>query len=107
MKHGRRRLVPGVIGILMMIALLLVPANFALARSHFFFGLNLGVPLGPYPYPAYTYPYAPPPVYYPYPAAPYSRVYPPCARAWVPGYYDGYGNWVFGYYRYDCGSYGY
>lgn len=28
--------------------------------------------------------------------------YPRCVRVWVPGYYDAYGNWVFGYYRYEC-----
>ena len=35
------------------------------------------------------------------------QVYLPCARVWVPGYYDAYGNWVFGYYRYDCSFYRY
>jgi hypothetical protein len=73
-----------------------------MARTRFFFGLNVGVPVAPYP--VYTYPY-PPRAYYP--PAPYYRVYPPCARVWTPGYYDAYGNWVFGYYRYDCGNYGY
>ncbi len=27
------------------------------------------------------------------------------ARAWTPGYYDAYGNWVFGYYRYQPAPY--
>jgi hypothetical protein len=94
----------GAIAILAVTSLLLVPAGPALARTSFHFGLNLGVPAAPYP--AYGYPY-PPPAYYPYPPAPYYRVYPPCARVWTPGYYDGYGNWVFGYYRYDCNNYGY
>ena len=102
MKNTKRMLGLGVIGALIVTSLLLVPADPALARTHFFFGLNLGVPLAPYP--VYSYPY-PPPVYYP--PAPYYRAYPPCARVWVPGYYDGYGNWVFGYYRYDCTPYGY
>ena len=51
-----------------------------------------------------AYPY-PPPGYYP--APPYYRAYPPCVRVWTSGYYDAYGNWVFGYYRYDCNHYGY
>lgn len=102
MKHTKRMVAVGAIGALIAISLLLLPADPALARTHFFFGLNLGVPLGPYP--VYGYPY-PPPVYYP--PVPYARVYPPCARVWTPGYYDPYGNWVFGYYRYDCGYYGY
>jgi len=102
MKQTKRMVVLGAIGALIAISLLLLPADPALARTHFFFGLNVGVPLGPYP--VYGYPYAPP-VYYP--PVPYSRVYPPCPRVWTPGYYDPYGNWVFGYYRYDCGYYGY
>lgn len=102
MKDAKKSLAVGVIGALVVTSLLLLPADPALARTHFFFGLNVGVPLAPYP--AYVYPY-PYPVYYP--PVPYYRVYPPCARVWVPGYYDGYGNWVFGYYRYDCGYYGY
>ena len=102
MKNRKRMLALGVIGALIVSTVLLVPADSALARTHFFFGLNLGVPLAPYP--VYNYPY-PPPAYYP--SAPYYRAYPPCARVWVPGYYDAYGNWVFGYYRYDCTPYGY
>ena len=100
----RRTLVLGVIGTLVAASLLLVPADPALARTNFFFGLNLGVPVAPYP--VYGYPYPPPP-YYRYQPAPYYQVHPPCARVWTPGYYDGYGNWVFGYYRYDCNHYGY
>ncbi len=99
----KRILALGVMATLVATSVLLIPADPALARTHFFFGLNLGVPLAPYP--AYSYPYPPPPYYYP--PAPAYRVYPPCARVWVPGYYDAYGNWVFGYYRYDCDSYGY
>jgi len=102
MKNTKRMLAFGAIGALIVSTMLLVPADPALARTHFFFGLNLGVPLAPYP--VYNYPY-PPPAYYP--SAPYYRAYPPCARVWVPGYYDAYGNWVFGYYRYDCAPYGY
>lgn len=97
----------GLIGTLLVTSLLF-PSAAALARTHFFFGLGVGVPLGPYPvypypylYPyPYGYPYAypyPPPVYHPYGTA-----YPRCVRVWVPGYYDAYGNWVFGYYRYEC-----
>jgi len=102
MKDTKRVLALGVLGALIVTSLLLVPAAPALARTHFFFGLNLGVPLAPYP--AYSYPYAPPVYYAP---APYYRAYPPCAKVWAPGYYDAYGNWVFGYYRYDCSPYGY
>ena len=80
-------------------SLLLLSADPALARTHFFFGLHVGIPLGPYP--VYTYPYSAP-VYIYYSPAPVYRAYPPCARVWVPGYYDAYGNWVFGYYRYEC-----
>lgn len=99
MRITGRMLALGVIGALLVTSLLLIPADPALARSNLFFGLNIGIPLGPYP--VHTYPY-PAPVYYP--LAPAYRVYPPCARVWVPGYYDPYGNWVFGYYRYDCSS---
>ena len=102
MKVAKRSLAALVIGALLVTGLLLLAADPASARTHFFFGLNLAVPLAPYP--AYVYPYPPPVPYQPYP---YYRAYPPCARVWVPGYYDGYGNWVFGYYRYDCGYYGY
>jgi hypothetical protein len=91
----------GVTGALVVASLLLVQADPALARTSFHFGLHFGVPVAPYP--VYTYPYYPPPVYYV--PAPVHRVYPPCARVWVPGYYDAYGNWVFGYYRYDCDVY--
>jgi len=101
-KMVKRLLVIGAIATLALTGLVLVPADPALARTNFFFGLNLRVPVAPYP--AYAYPY-PPPGYYP--PAPYYRVYPPCVRVWTPGYYDGYGNWVFGYYRYDCNHYGY
>ncbi len=103
MKNLKRILALSVIATLVVTSVLLIPADPALARTHFFFGLNPGVPLAPYP--AYSYPY-PPPAYY-YPPAPAYRVHPPCARVWSPGYYDAYGNWVFGYYRYDCDSYGY
>lgn len=57
-------------------------------------------PVGPYypgPYdPRAFYPF---PYYYPpyYPQSIY-----PCPRVYTPGYYDPYGNWVFGYYRYQC-----
>jgi len=102
MRQTKRMLAFGVIGALIVASLLLVPADPALARTHFFFGLNIGLPLGGYP--IYSYPYLPPAYY---PPAPVYQVYPPCARVWVPGDYDAYGNWVFGYYRYDCSPYGY
>lgn len=105
MKIAKKSLAAMMIGALLVTGLLLLTANSASARTHFFFGLNLAVPLAPYP--MYGYPYPPPPAYYPHAPAPYYGAYPPCARVWVPGYYDGYGNWVFGYYRYDCGYYGY
>jgi hypothetical protein len=108
MKVAKRSLAALVIGTLLVTSLFLLAADPASARTSFHFGLNMGVPLAPYP--AYAYPYSAPgyyPGYYPYAPAPYHRVYPPCARVWTPGYYDGYGNWVFGYYRYDCGYYGY
>jgi len=103
-KMVKRLLVIGAIATLALTGLVLVPADPALARTNFFFGLNLGVPVEPYP--AYAYPYPPPP-YYRYRPAPYYQVHPPCVRVCAPGYYDGYGNWVFGYYRYDCNHYGY
>ncbi len=106
MRRTKRLLTCGMIGV----CLLLLPAARAQARTDFSFGLTLGVPLDPYPaYPyPYAYPYAypygfpyvapyPPPGYYPPGSA-----YPRCVRVWVPGYYDAYGNWVFGYYRYEC-----
>ncbi|MDE2059138.1 MAG: PEGA domain-containing protein [candidate division NC10 bacterium] len=70
----------GVIAALILTSLIVIPVGPALARTHFSFGLNLGVPLGPYPgywYP-YPYPYAipyPPPGYYP-PAPAYPAPYP-------------------------------
>ena len=102
MKMLKRLIVIGAIATLALTGLVLVPADPALARTNFFFGLNLGVPVAPYA--GYAHPY-PPPGYYRTP--PYYQVYPPCVRVWTPGYYDGYGNWVFGYYRYDCNHYGY
>lgn len=102
MKALRRSVAVLVIGTLLATGFILVAANSASARTNFSFGVHVGVPLAPYP--AYAYPY-PPPVHYA--PIPHYRVYPPCARVWIPGYYDGYGNWVFGYYRYDCGYYGY
>ncbi len=53
----------------------------------------------PYPGPYDPRAFYPPSYYYPY--YPPSYFYP-CPRVWVPGYYDAYGNWVFGYYRYQC-----
>lgn len=114
MKRFTKRFVPGLIAVLLLSGLLLVPANPVLAKTHFFFGLNIGVPLAPYtvypsPAPARVYyppvhPYpAPVRVYYP----PVYRAYPPCAQVWTPGYYDPYGNWIFGYYQYACTPYGY
>ena len=103
MKVVKRSVAALMIGALLVTGLLLLTADPASARTHFSFGLNLGIPITPYP--GYMYPYPPPHAYYP--PVPYYGAYPPCARVWVPGYYDGYGNWVFGYYRYDCGYYGY
>ena len=81
MKMVKRLLVIGALATLAVTGLVLVPADPALARTNFFFGLNLGVPVAPYR--AYAYPY-PPPGYYP--PAPYYRAYPPCVRVWTPGY---------------------
>ncbi|MDD5558412.1 hypothetical protein [Candidatus Methylomirabilis sp.] len=100
MKRFAKQFVPALIAVLLLSGLLLVPAEPVLAKTHFFFGLNIGIPMVPhavYPYPA------PSRVYYP----PAYRAYPPCAQVWTPGYYDPYGNWVFGYYRYACPPYGY
>ncbi len=106
MKMAKRTVAALMIGTLLATGFLFLAADPASARTHFSFGLQLGVPITPYPAYAYPYPYPyPPPVHYA--PMPYYNVYPPCARVWVPGYYDGYGNWVFGYYRYDCGYYGY
>lgn len=102
MKSFTKRLVPALVGVLLLSSLLLVSAEPALAKPHFFFGLNIGVPLATYP--VYPYP-AQAPVYYSY--SPVYRAYPPCARVWTPGYYDPYGSWIFGYYRYVCAPYGY
>lgn len=104
MKRFTKKALSRLIVTLVLFSLLLVPAAPALARTNFFFGLNVGVPLGPYP--VYGYPY-PAPAYVYYPPAPVYRVYPPCAQVWVPGYYDPYGNWVVGSYQYACAPYGY
>jgi hypothetical protein len=79
----------------LVMATLLFSADPVSAKTKFHFGFNFGVPVVPYYGYGYAYPY-PPPV-----------PYPPCAQIWVPGYYDPYGNWVFGYYRTECGYYGY
>lgn len=91
MAKTMRVLTLGVIGALILTSLILIPAGPALARTHFSFGLNLAVPLGPYPgywYP-YPYPYAtpyPPPGYYlpapyPYPYYPGPSEAPPGSTA--------------------------
>lgn len=93
MAKTTRVLTLGVIGALILTSLILIPAGPALARTHFSFGLNLGVPLGPYPgywYPyPYPYPYPTPypaPGYYsPVPAYPYTR-YPGPYEAPPPSY---------------------
>lgn len=103
MPSGKRRLAGLVVGVLVVTGLLLTTANVASARTNFHFGFHMGVPLAPYY--GYAHPYPPPPAYYP--PAPRYPAYPPCAKVWIPGYYDAYGNWVFGYYQYDCGYYGY
>lgn len=103
MNMAKRGIVAVMVGVLVVVGLLL-SADPASAKTNFHFGFNFGVPVVPYYGYGYAYPYPPPPVYYR--PAPYYRAYPPCAQVWVPGYYDAYGNWVFGYYRTDCG-YGY
>lgn len=103
LKITKRSLAALVIGALLLTGLLGLAPDPASARTNFHFGLNMGIPMAPYP--GYAYPYPPPNAYYP--PVPHYPAYPPCARIFIPGYYDGYGNWVFGYYRYDCGYYGY
>jgi hypothetical protein len=103
MKITKRSMAALVIGALLLTGLLGLAPDPASARTNFHFGLNMGIPMAPYP--GYAYPYPPPNAYYP--PVPHYPAYPPCARIFIPGYYDGYGNWVFGYYRYDCGYYGY
>lgn len=98
----KRSLATVTVAVLVAVGLLL-SADYASAKTKFHF--NFVVPVVPYYGYGYMYPYQPPPVYYR--LAPYYRAYPPCAQVWVPGYYDAYGNWVFGYYRTDCGPYGY
>ena len=105
MNIAKRHVAVLVIGVLFVTGLPLLAAGPALARTDFHFGLNLGVPMAPYP--RYAYPYPPPVHYIPIPHHRAYRAYPPCVQVWTPGYYDGYGNWIFGYYRYDCGYYGY
>src|SRR5574337_1248546 len=76
MTKTTRVLMLGVIEALILTSLMFIPAGPALARTHFSFGLNLAVPLGPYPgywYP-YPYPYASP---YPAPYEAPSPSYPP------------------------------
>ncbi|MBZ0160104.1 MAG: hypothetical protein K8G79_08225 [bacterium] len=114
MNRFTKRFVPGLIAVLLLSSLLLIPAEPVPAKTKFFFGLNVGVPIAPYP--MYAYP-PPAPVYYPqvypHPAParvhhrPVYRAHPPCAQVWTPGYYDFYGNWVFGYYQSVCPPYGY
>jgi hypothetical protein len=114
MKRFAKRLIPGLVGILLLSGLLMVPVEPVLAKTKFFFGLNVGVPIAPYP--VYAYP-APAPVYYPpvyprpFPAhrhhRPAYQAHPPCVQVWTPGYYDPYGNWIFGYYQSVCPPYGY
>lgn len=115
MKRFTKRFVPALTAVLLLSGLLLVSAEPALAKTKFFFGLNVGIPVTPYP----VYAYSPPaPVYYapayPHPARarvhhrPVYQAYPPpCAQVWTPGYYDPYGNWIFGYYQSVCSPYGY
>ena len=77
MAKTTRVLTLGAIGALILTSLILISADPALARTHFSFGLNLSVPLGPYPGYWYPYPYPypyPAPGYYPQaPAYPYTR----------------------------------
>lgn len=105
MKVIKRSVATVTVAVLVMAGLLL-PVDPASAKTKFHFGFNFWVPVAPYYGYGYAVPYAPPPVYYA-PAPYYYRPSPPCAQVWVPGYYDAYGNWVFGYYRTDCGYYGY
>lgn len=104
MKVVKRGLIAATV-VVLVVAGLFLPAAPALAKTKFHFDFNLGVPSAPYYGYGYAYPYLPPRTYYP--PVPYYRPYPPCAQVWVPGYYDPYGNWIFGYYRTDCGYYGY
>lgn len=106
MKVVKRGLVAATVTVLVMASLLL-RTDPASAKTKFHFGLNLWAPVTPYYGYRYAYPYPPPPPVYYRPAPYYYRAYPPCAQVWVPGYYDGYGNWIFGYYRSECGYYGY
>lgn len=114
MKRLTKKSVPALVSVLLLSGLLLVSAEPALAKTKFFFGLNVGIPLAPYavyPYPAPARVYYPP--VYPHPAParvhhrPVYQAYPPCAQVWTPGYYDFYGNWIFGYYQSVCPPYGY
>jgi hypothetical protein len=54
MKRFMGLFVPGLIAVLLLSGLLLASAEPALAKTHFFFGLNIGFPLAPYP--VYPYP---------------------------------------------------
>lgn len=104
MNVPKRGFVAVTVAVLVMASLLLLadPAS-EKTKSHFDF--SLGVPLAPYYGYGYAYPYLPRRAYYP--PVPYYPAYPPCTRIWVPGYYDVYGNWIFGHYRDECGYYGY
>lgn len=104
MNVAERGFVAVTVAVLAMASLLL-PADPASAKTKFHFDFNLGVPSAPYYGYGYAYPYLPPHAYYP--PVPSYRAYSPCAHVWVPGYYDGYGNWIFGYYRTECRYYGY
>jgi hypothetical protein len=109
-----KQFAPGLIAALVLSSLLLVSAEPVAAKTKFFFGLNVGVPMTPYPVYVYPHPawvYAPPVYLYPAPAPVYYppayQAYPPCAQVWTPGYHDPYGNWIVGYYRPACPPYGY
>lgn len=77
-----------------LLAILLLAGSSMFARSHFSFGVGIGV--APYyPYGGYYYAAPPPPVYYsPY----YSPYYAPGpGYAWVGGYYGPRHEWRRGY----------
>ncbi|HYL78947.1 MAG TPA: hypothetical protein VEU96_32450 [Bryobacteraceae bacterium] len=64
-----------------LVAMLLVVGGSLFAETHFSVGINVGGPR----------------YYAGAPVAAYRPAYPGPGYVWVDGYYDGYGNWVDGY----------